>query len=423
MLVTEKGANSSDGLRGLLLRLSSIGSVPGSTAEDLLRSRTLVLATSLIVALSTVWVITYGVSGLWLSAAIPFGYQVLSLLALALYARSRRFERFRSLELAMMLVLPFLLHGSLGGFVASSGVALWALVTPLGALILVGPRGALGWFAAYSVLLVAAWAIDPGLAREPAELPEAVRRAFFVLNVAGVSVTAYFLLQYFVRQRNRAMEALDREHARSERLLLNVLPPPIAERLKDEETIADRFEHATVLFADVVGFTPFAESLPPEEVVGVLDELFSAFDRLAEEHGLEKIKTIGDAYMVAAGVPVARDDHLEAVVEMAVSMLAHVDAVRSGGTALHLRIGIDTGPVVAGVIGRSRFIYDVWGDTVNTASRMEHHGVPGRIQVTSRVADALRDSYAFEPRGSIEVKGKGPMEAWLLVEPAPRAAN
>jgi adenylate cyclase len=331
MLVTERGTTSRERLRGALLRLASLGSAPGASVEDLLRSRALVLATSLIVALSTVWVITYGAFGLWLSAAIPFAYQVLSLLGSALYARSRRFERFRSLELAMMLVLPFLLHGSLGGFVASSGVALWALVAPLGALILVGHRGALGWFAAYSVLLVAAWAIDPALAREPAQLPEAVRRAFFVLNVAGVSVTSYFLLQYFVRQRNRAMEALDREHARSERLLLNVLPPTIADRLKDQETIADRFEHATVLFADVVGFTPFAESLPPEEVVGVLDDLFSAFDELAEGYGLEKIKTIGDAYMVAAGVPVERSDHLEAVVEMAIAMIRHMEAMRSKG--------------------------------------------------------------------------------------------
>ena len=416
MLVAEPETIARDRLRGVLLRLASLGSAPGATAEDLLRSRTLVLATLLIVALSIIWVITYAVSGLWLSATIPFGYQVLSLLGLALYARLRRFERFRSLQLAMILLLPFLLQWSLGGFVASSGVALWALIAPLGALMLVGVRGAAGWFAAYLALLLASWAIDPALARDPADLPEAVRRAFFALNLAGVSVTAYFLLQYFVRQRNRAMDALDREHARSERLLLNVLPAPIAERLKDQETIADRFEHATVLFADIVGFTHFAESLAPERVVGSLDDLFSAFDELAEGRGLEKIKTIGDAYMVAAGVPVERSDHLEAVVEVAIAMLRHMETIRSEGSGLHLRIGIDTGPVVAGVIGRSRFIYDVWGDTVNTASRMEHHGVPDRIQVTSRVVDALRDSHEFEPRGPIEVKGKGPMEAWLLVE-------
>ena len=325
----------------------------------------------------------------------------------------------RSTQLAMILVLPFVLQWSLGGFVASSGVGLWALMAPLGALVLVGAGGTLGWFIAYLSLLVVSWAIDPALARHPADLDETVRRAFFALNVAGASLTASFVLQYFVHQRNRAMEALDREHVRSERLLLNVLPAAIADRLKDRETIADRFDHATVLFADVVDFTPFAESLAPEQVVGVLDRLFSAFVELAEQRGLEKIKTIGDAYMVAAGVPAPRPDHLEAVIEMAIAMLDHVERERAAGSELHLRIGIDTGPVVAGVIGRSRFIYDLWGDTVNTASRMEHHGVVDRIQVTSRVVDALGDSSASESRGRIEVKGKGSMEAWLLmVRPA-----
>jgi adenylate cyclase len=368
-------------------------------------------------------VVTYASYGLWVSAAIPFCYQVMSVIGLALYARSHRFDRYRSFQLVMILVLPFLLQWSLGGFVASSGVALWGLISPLGALMLVGSLGGGGWFAAYIALLIASWAIDPGLATEPASLPEAVRRAFFALNVGGVSSVAYFMLRYFVRERNRAMEELDREHRRSERLLLNVLPPPIADRLKEEETIADRFDHATVLFADVVGFTSFAESLSPEDVVGALDELFSAFDRLADEHGLEKIKTIGDAYMVASGVPVARPDHLEAVIEMAIAMLRHMDTIRSQGSTLHLRIGVDTGPIVAGVIGRNRFIYDVWGDTVNTASRMELHGVPDRIQVTSRVVEALPDTYRFEHRGEIDVKGKGPMDVWLLKGRNPNAAS
>jgi class 3 adenylate cyclase len=394
--------------------VASIGSPHEADPEDLLRSRTLVSASVLIVALSFVWVITYAAYGLWISAAIPFGYQVLSVIGLALYARSHLFDRYRSFQLVMILVLPFLLQWSLGGFVASSGVALWGLIAPLGALMLIGASGAAGWFAAYVVLLLVSWAIDPTLAAEPAGLPEAVRRAFFALNVAGVSTVVFFVLRYFVRERNRAMEALDLEHQRSERLLLNVLPASIADRLKEEETIADRIEQATILFADVVGFTSFAESLPPEVVVDALDDLFSAFDRLADEHGLEKIKTIGDAYMVASGVPVARPDHLEAVIEMAVAMLRHMETIRSEGSSLHLRIGVDTGPVVAGVIGRNRFIYDVWGDTVNTASRMELHGVPDRIQVTSRVVEALGGTYPFEHRGRIEVKGKGPMDAWLL---------
>ena len=175
--------------------------------------------------------------------------------------------------------------------------------------------------------------------------------------------------------------------------------------------IADRFEHATVLFADIVDFTPISARIAPHEVVELLDSVFSEFDDLAERYGLEKIKTIGDAYMVAAGIPDARPDHVRAVADMALAMLEVAAGRREG---LALRIGIETGPVVAGVIGRRKFIYDLWGDTVNTASRMESYGVPGKIQVTERVATALDEAYEFERRGTVEIKGKGPMPTWFL---------
>jgi class 3 adenylate cyclase len=308
--------------------------------------------------------------------------------------------------LALTLVLPFALQWSLGGFAASSGVSLWALTAPLGALLFVGTRPAVPWFVVYLALLAASTVLEPFL--EPATIPEPVRLALFAANVSAVSLVAYLLLQFFVRER-------DREHARSERLLLTVLPAPISARLKRRErVIADRFPEATVLFADIVGFTPIAAGLDPERLVALLDEVFSTFDALADDRGLEKIKTIGDAYMVAGGIPVPREDHCEAVVDMALAMLAECGARPDG---LRLRIGIDTGTVVAGVIGRRKFIYDLWGDTVNMASRMESHGVPGRIQVTSRVVDRLHGRYPFEPRGRIEVKGKGSMDTWLLAGP------
>ena len=166
-----------------------------------------------------------------------------------------------------------------------------------------------------------------------------------------------------------------------------------------------------MLFADIVDFTPISAEIPPHEVVELLDAVFSDFDELAERYGLEKIKTIGDAYMVASGIPTPRPDHVRAVADMALAMLDVASSHRDG---LGLRIGIDTGPVVAGVIGRRKFIYDLWGDTVNTASRMESHGVPGEIQVTERVVAALADGYVLEPRGSVEIKGKGPMPTWFL---------
>jgi adenylate cyclase len=172
-----------------------------------------------------------------------------------------------------------------------------------------------------------------------------------------------------------------------------------------------------VLFADIVGFTQLSASADPHDVLTLLNRLFSRFDELAERHGLEKIKTIGDAYMVVGGLPVPRDDHAEAVAEMALDMIREIESPADAAPPLQLRIGIDTGPVIAGVIGIRRFIYDVWGDTVNTASRMESHGLPGKIQVTERTYAALSDRYAFVERGVIDVKGRGPMRTWLLEGP------
>ena len=248
------------------------------------------------------------------------------------------------------------------------------------------------------------------LAGHAAPLSDQVRTAFFVLNVGGVSVTAYVLLQYAVRARDDA-------YARSEGLLLNVLPRTIADRLKrDPGVIAESHPDVSVLFADVVSFTPFTEQTEPERVVGVLDEIFSAFDALAERHGLEKIKTIGDAYMVAAGLPEARADHVAVLADMALDMLVEFERVGAQlGSGHAIRIGMQCGPVIAGVIGSHKFAYDLWGDTVNTASRMESHGIPGRIQVTEEVYRRLRSEFAFERRGEIDVKGKGSLVTYLLI--------
>jgi guanylate cyclase len=252
--------------------------------------------------------------------------------------------------------------------------------------------------------------MDPALAASAPDIPNGVVVAFFALNVLGVSTTVYVLLQYFVRARERAL-------ADSERLLLNVLPAPVASRLKQsEEVIADGFEAATVLFADIVGFTRLAERLAPADVVVLLDRIFAGWDGLAARHGVEKIKTIGDAYMVAGGLPSPREDHAEAIADMALEMGPEMArCAAESGQSLEVRIGIDTGPVVAGVIGRAKFIYDLWGDTVNTASRMESHGLPGAIQVTESAYGRLRDRYELRPRGMIEVKGKEPMTTYILL--------
>jgi adenylate cyclase len=235
------------------------------------------------------------------------------------------------------------------------------------------------------------------------------------------SLRAVLLLGEAVRTRR----ALALEQERSERLLLNVLPAPIAARLKQTEgVIADGFSEVTVLFADLVDFTRRSHRIAPEQVVATLNGLFTAFDRLAQQRGLEKIKTVGDAYMVAGGLPDPRPDHAEAVAEMALAMREEVSRHPDpGGQPLAVRIGIDIGPVVAGVIGTTKFSYDLWGDTVNTASRMESSGAPGCIQVAARTYQRLKDSYRFKRRGPIPVKGKGDILTYFLVGRANRALS
>ena len=400
-----------------LRRLTDLGSLPTDSAELRLRKSVLVLSASLMPTLAFAWVGTYAVLGLWLSAAIPFAYQLASAASLYTFARTRRYRLFRTSQLLMSLLLPFALQWSLGGFAASSAVGLWAFTCPIGALLFVGARQAVPWFLAFAALVAFSGAIDPALAAQAPDIPQGVQVSFFVLNVLGVCVTAYVLLQYFVRARERALAELGVERAKSERLLLNVLPESIAARLKEsDEVIAEGFDSATVLFADIVGFTPLAQELEPAATVALLDRVFAGWDGLAESQGLEKIKTIGDAYMVAGGLPQPRPDHAEAIAEMALAMGAEVErGAAEAGLPLQVRIGIDSGPVVAGVIGRAKFSYDLWGDTVNTASRMESHGLPGEVQVTERVYQRLRERYELRQRGTIEVKGKGPMTTYLLL--------
>jgi guanylate cyclase len=244
------------------------------------------------------------------------------------------------------------------------------------------------------------------------------------LNIAVGGTMVFTLLALFAQQRQEALTALQIAQDKAENLLLNVLPRPIAEKLKAEpQTIADHFVSASILFADVVDFTRRSERMSPAEVVGVLDHLFSHFDMLADRYEVEKIKTIGDAYMVAAGVPSPRPDHARVLALMALDM---VDAMRTsdevGHLGLELRIGINSGPVVAGVIGRKRFLYDLWGDAVNTASRMESSGTAGRIQITRATHDLIEDEFVCEARGTISVKGKGEMETWYLLERRTAAA-
>jgi adenylate cyclase len=403
-------ASSLDGWRGWAGRFARVGALPTDSDDEALRKETLVLFASFITLLSFIWVGTYWALGLYVSAAIPLAYQAVSVANLAVFAKTKRYRFFRTSQLTLGLVLPFVLQVSLGGFLASSGVVLWSFTAPLGALLFSSRRDATRWFAGFLGVIGLSALLEPLLT--PAEIPHAIVVTFFALNILGVTATSYLLLHYFVRERDRAAAVIAAERERSERLLLNVLPEPIAERLKaGESPIADRASDVGVLFADIVGFTPLSETMRPEELVQVLDEVFTLFDRLVANHAMEKIKTIGDAYMVASGLLGGGQGHAEDLAEMALRMQATIART----TPLDVRIGMDIGPVVAGVIGHQKFSYDLWGDTVNTAGRMESHGLPGAIQVTERAYRRLAPAFTFEERGIIDVKGKGPMRTYLLV--------
>ena len=249
------------------------------------------------------------------------------------------------------------------------------------------------------------------------DLGSTAREAFLNINVSSAFAILAIMSYFYSDAAQKAEALLELERAKSDRLLLNILPTSIAERLKEDRSIiADHFDSATVLFSDIVGFTALSERLSPAELVDHLNRLFSAFDDLAEMHGLEKIKTIGDSYMVAGGIPVQRVGHAKDVSAMALDMLKAVEECnRATGEPLSIRIGIHTGPAVAGVIGIKKFAYDVWGDTVNTASRLESSSLPGRIQLSEQAAALIDGDFVVEERGEVEVKGKGCMRTYWLI--------
>lgn len=252
----------------------------------------------------------------------------------------------------------------------------------------------------------------------PLPLPVLINNTFFLIAALVMSAFAGYAIERYHRVSFYQSLLIERERQRAETLLLNILPKEVAEVLKNGSgSIAHRCEEASILFADIVGFTPLSAQMTPEEMVDLLNETFSYFDSLVEKYGVEKIRTMGDSYMVAAGVPRSRTDHAEVLAQMALDMRAYADSVRTPTKKkLQLRIGINSGPVMAGVIGHKKFQYDVWGTAVNTASRMESQGVPGEIQLTRATYELIQDEFLCEPRGSIVVKGIGLMETWFLVE-------
>ncbi len=293
-----------------------------------------------------------------------------------------------------------------GGVFETAGNTSWSVLAVVGAVAIFADRRAHFWLAVFIAGTIGAYLVSRVV--EPLYvLPN--RDMFALFNLIVVCVFIYVILYYFVRETARLYRQTDT-------LLRNVLPDDVADRLKDsDEMIADEFASASILFADVAGFTPMAATLEPGEVVTLLNEVFTDFDAMVAARGLEKIKTIGDSYMVAAGVPVIREDHARAICDLAIEMQEHIGSRGFAGHHLEMRIGIASGPVMAGIIGTHKFSYDLWGDTVNLASRMEATGTPGRIQVAKATHDMIAPWFVCEARGPVEVKGKGAIDTWYLV--------
>jgi adenylate cyclase len=397
----------------LLDRALSIGADSRDTADERFRKRLLVGVALIILPVAFVWGCLYWGFGEREVALTPWAYVTGSAISLAVFARTRNFSFLRTAQLLLILVAPALGTVLVGGLDESSSVILWSLLAPLGAVAFDRPGRAWPWFAAFVAATVVSIALAEVVRPNGADLPEAFVRTFDLLNIVVVSLVAMLLLVTFARGRDTAQ-------ARVETLLLNVLPAEVAQRLQsDPNSIADHFDDASILFADVVDFTPLSGRLDAREVVALLDRLFTSFDELVDRYDVEKIKTIGDCYMAAAGVPTPRQDHAHALARLAFEMRECAKTCLPEGTEhdLRLRIGISSGPVVAGVIGRRRFLYDLWGDTVNMASRMESHGTPDAIQITRSTWELLRDDFVTEPLGLVDVKGKGAVETWRLVGP------
>ncbi len=416
-------ANRNSG--GILERLSQSFIDPSDSEDEQWRKKWLLIFCLLMNLAAWIWPGIYWAMGLHFPFWIPVAYLIFTVLTLLIYWKTKQFALFRSFHIFVLLFVPFIIQWKVGTFINSSGIVLLALLAPMGVMVFQGVRESIPWFVAYLVLTAVSGFFDFYLAEGAVTgIPMKTISVFFVLNFFMLSIIVYLLILFFVQKKDIFQTQLgeknlliESERQKSEELLRKILPEHIAERLKGgERTIADGYEDVTVMFADLVNFTWLAESMPPKHVVRLLDNVFLEFDRLTDEYGLEKIKTIGDAYMVAGGLSDERADYAEAVANMALDMC---DLIKQHPTLsqqkLEIHIGVATGPAVAGVIKtEKRLIYDLWGPTVNLASRITSGAIAGTIQVDETTYRRLNGRFTFEQPHAIEFKGKGTVTIYQL---------
>ena len=424
----------SNPISSLLGKLSSRIITPSDTEEQRLQKTLLIFACGLMGFAAMLWLAIYNAMGIKYSSTVPLIYLLVSATTLGIYVWNLNFEFFRFAQTSLYLFVPFIMQWSIGSYVTSSGVMLWALLAPIGVMIFQGPKESVPWFFAYLVMTAVSGFFDYFLAygtEKNSGMPLQTIALFFALNFAAMSTIVYMLVVYFVRQKDRLKVTLDQQHSllqveqeRSERLLLNVLPGHIAERLKrDPSVIADGLADCTVMFADLTNFTRMSEELPPREMVAMLNDVFSWIDGLAEKYHLEKIKSIGDAYMVAGGLLDHDGKYTEAMADMALDVRDKIGELTTrSGEPLGIHIGIGSGPVVAGVIGVKKFIYDLWGNSVNVASRLSSEADSGGILVDVLTYRRLRTLYEFEGPEPLTVKGLRQLTAYRLMAKLPQEA-
>lgn len=386
--------------------LLSFGEYPEEPLHQ--RGRRRVIVGAIGYSLPFVALATLGAPGFWV--AVVYGFKVVAhfggLLVLRRYPKLYRpvFHSIFAADLTVDLAATFLL----GGLFASGLQIGWSLIVVLGSLVVFSLREAVFWTVVFLVAVILAAGSSSII--EPLYEINGDPQIDGAFTLFGVTILVFLVMAYFVRQR-------ERYRRQSDDLLHSILPDEIAEQLKtDTGMIADQFEEVSVLFADVVGFTPMSSGMAPKELVGLLNEVFTDIDRFVGEFDLEKIKTVGDEYMVAAGVPTSRADHASVMACLALRIRDHFAANKFRGHKITFRIGINSGSVVAGIIGQDKFSYDLWGDVVNVASRMESQGVAGQIQISAATHQALKDDFVCERRGSLDIKGKGLQETWFLID-------
>ena len=392
--------------------------------DNRIKENSFLLMVPLFALAGILWAIMYYYYGAKTSAFIPGGYAVISTLSLFIFRVHKNFNVFRTIQLILILLLPCLLHLSLGDFVSSSAVIIWCTLCPLGALAFHNTKAATYCFLLFLGVIIAVFFLENRLFPVETKLPANLISILFVLNISTVTFLIFFVLRYFVIQNElikkklkHEQEMLAAEREKSEKLLLNILPASIAKRLKEgENVIANEHNEVAILFADIVGFTNISQHIPATMLVENLNKIFTHFDKLVEEYAMEKIKTIGDSYMAAAGLTDFKQEHITSMADLALAMSAGVQEFSlDGHTKCDVRIGIHVGPVVAGVIGSKKIYYDIWGDTVNTASRMESSGEAGKIQISQKFYEYIKDGYECEYRGQTEIKGKGQMKRYFLI--------